>query len=128
METDDDDSSYYTASSSEKPESEVVEEEPKEVHFITEEKRKLYESAKVCKSVDMYVSGLGLYNTCTARNALKELDNPTLWALKYGWQQWERLYDTFTKFMGVFITCKLAAAATCGSMKDTSTSPEGYMH
>ena len=123
METDDDDSSYYTASSSEKPESELAEEEPKEVHFITEEKRKLYESVKVCKSVDMYVSGLGLYNTCTARNALKELNNPTLWALKYGWQQWQRLSIHSTKFMGVFITCKLAAAATCGFMKEYFDKP-----
>ena len=87
METDDDDSSYYTASFR-KAQSEVVEEEP-EVTLLLREKRKLCKSVKVCKSVDMYVSGLGLYNTCTARNALKELDNPTLWALKYGWQQWK---------------------------------------
>ena len=118
----DDESSYYTGSSSEKPES-VVEEAPKMYHYITPEKKKLYDSVKVCKSVDMYVSGLGVYNTCTARNALKELSNATLWSLKYGWKQWERLSIHSNKFMNVFITCKLAAAATCGFMKEYFDKP-----
>ena len=122
----DDESSYFTESSNEKPESIIEEEGPKEYHFITPEKKKLYDSVKVCQSVDMYVSGLGIYNTCTARNALKELSNASLWSLKYGWEQWERLSIHSTKFMNVFYTCKLAAAATCGFMKEYFDKPRRF--
>ena len=50
--------------------------EEKENEVIVQ--RKTAPKVKVCQCVDHYVTGLGSYNTCNARNAVKKLNNTTL--------------------------------------------------
>ena len=86
--------------------------EEKEFEVVVPKKKA--PDVKVCQCVDHFVTGLGAYNTCNARNAVKKLNNTTLWSLKYGWEAWERMNIHSKKFDDVFHVCKLAAAC-CGT-------------
>ena len=64
---------------------------------------------KTCASIDMFVSGLGNYNSANARHAVKELKNVHLYATKASWQTWERLSVHSAKFTDLFWVLKMAA-------------------
>ena len=74
--------------------------EEKEFEVVVPKKKA--PDVKVCQCVDHFVTGLGAYNTCNARNAVKKLNNTTLWSLKYGWEAWERMNIHSKKFDDVF--------------------------
>ena len=122
-----DDSSDWTES---EYEVESVPEPKKEAAIVDTrtitEKNPLYKDVKVCQCVDHYVTGLGMYNTCSARNATKELTNATLWSLKYSWEDWEQRNTHTKKFDSTFHVLKFTAAC-CGTfMVDYFAVPRRY--
>ncbi len=78
---------------------------------------------KTCASIDLFVSGLGNYNSANARHAVKELKNVHLYATKASWQTWERLSVHSAKFTDLFWVLKMAAGCVGDFMDEYFSRP-----
>jgi hypothetical protein len=76
------------------------------------------ENLQTCASIDMFVSGLGAYNSANARHSVAQLKDVHLFATKASWSTWQRLSIRSDKFQCLFWILKMSAACVGNFMED----------
>ena len=81
------------------------------------------QNLKTCASIDMFVSGLGAYNSANARHSVAQLKDVHLFATKASWSTWQRLSIRSDKFLCLFWILKMSAACVGNFMEDYFARP-----